>query len=234
MAADPFNSVGGYTIGIPPITILDSNGNLTVPKANVSGNLYVSNNITVAGNIAATNFIGNVQGNISANITITGSDGALLFNNAGLAETAEGVIYDKPTKSLTIEQNLTANIFTLGLGINQFYNTTSIKATTTSDTVDQIIHRVPANSVCGLEYTIIATDTISNQRQLSKLNAIISGSDVGYTEFGTTFAPVSIYGVGDFKVNFEPGGAYGNITLTVTPRTSRATDYKILITSYKA
>ena len=52
MAADAFNSVGGYTVGIPPITILDSNGNLTVPKANIAGNLYISNNLTVVGDIA--------------------------------------------------------------------------------------------------------------------------------------------------------------------------------------
>jgi hypothetical protein len=234
MAADPFNSVGGYTIGIPPITILDSNGNLTVPKANIAGNLYISNNLTVAGDISATNFVGNLQGNISANITITGSDGALVFNNNGLAETAEGVIYDKPTQSLTVSETLYANNFALGSGVNQFYEITSFIATTSSTTANQVLHRIPANTICGAEYTIIATDAIANTRQISKLNAIVLGSDVGYSEFGTADSPVASPGVGDFRVNFAVGGPSGNVTLTVTPQTSNSTTYKILIISYKA
>jgi len=234
MAADPFNSVGGYTVGIPPITILDANGNLTVPKANIAGNLYVSNNVTVAGNISATNFVGNIQGNISANITIAGSNGALIFNNATLAESAEGLLYDKPTKSLTVQETLFANNFALGSGVNQFYEVTSFIASTNSATANQILYKIPAQTICGVEYTIIATDSVANTRQISKLNAIVLGSDVGYSEFGTADSPVSSPGVGDFKVNFDPGGAYGNVTLTVTPQSAHLTDYKILIVSYKA
>jgi hypothetical protein len=234
MAADAFNSVGGYTVGIPPITILDSNGNLTVPKANIAGNLYISNNLTVVGDIAATNFVGNLQGNISANITISGSDGALIFNNNSLAETAEGVIYNKPTKSLTVEEKLTANNFSLGLGVNQFYEITSFIAITSSTTANQVLYKIPAHTICGVEYTIIATDATANTRQISKLNAIVLGSDVGYSEFGTADSPVTSPGVGDFKVNFEPGGATGNVVLVVTPQTAHSTDYKILVTRYKA
>ena len=234
MAADAFNSVGGYTVGIPPITILDSNGNLTVPKANIAGNLYISNNLTVVGDIAATNFVGNLQGNISANITISGSDGALIFNNNSLAETAEGVIYNKPTKSLTVEETLYANNFALGSGVNQFYKVTSFIATTSSTTANQILYRIPANTICGVEYTIIATDATANTRQISKLNAIVLGSDVGYSEFGTADSPVSSPGVGDFRVSFEVGGLSGNVVLTVTPQTAHSTNYKILIISYKA
>ena len=234
MAADAFNSVAGYTVNIPPVTIIDANGNLTVPKANIAGNLYISNNLTVAGDISATNFVGNVQGNITANITISGSDGALVFNNAGLAETAEGVIYDKPTKSLTVEEKLTANNFALGLGDNQFYEITSFVASTTSTTANQVLHKIPAGTICGVEYTIIATDSTANTRQISKLNAIVLGSDVGYSEFGTADSPVSSPGVGDFKVNFEAGGLTGNVILTVTPQSAHTTDYKILIIRYKA
>ena len=31
MAVDAFNSVGGYTVGIPPRPLIDTNGNLTLP-----------------------------------------------------------------------------------------------------------------------------------------------------------------------------------------------------------
>ena len=133
--ADAFNSVGGYTVGIPPVNIVDTNGNITAPKATISGNIAVGGNIAVSGSITATNFYGNVQGNITANITISGTDGALLFNDNSLAGSAAGLIYNKATKSLTVEENLTANNFSLGLGNNQFYTISSFIATTNSTVV---------------------------------------------------------------------------------------------------
>ena len=63
MAADPFNSKGGYTIGIPPIPILDSNGNLTVPEA-VIGNVLIEGDQVVSGTLTSNLFIGSFQGNI--------------------------------------------------------------------------------------------------------------------------------------------------------------------------
>jgi hypothetical protein len=235
MAANAFNSVGGYTVNIPPVNIIDTNGNITAPRANISGNLTVGGNAAVSGSITATNFYGNVQGNITANITITGTDGSLLFNDNSLAGSASGVIYDKATKSLTVEENLTANNFSLGLGNNQFYTISSFIATTNSTAVDQVLHRVSASTVISMDYTIIATDTIGNTRQTSKLIASVLGTDVGYYEYGTIDAPISSPGVGDFKVNYESGGiASGNVTLTVTPKAAHLTNYKVLITSYKA
>lgn len=233
MAADAFNSAGGFSVGIPPIPVIDLNGNITASKATISGNIAVGGNIAVSGAISATNFYGNVQGNITANITISGPNGAVLFNSYGLANTATGVTYDIDTKSLTIEENLTANNFSLGLGENQFYNILSLVSTTISTTTNQVLHKVLATTVCAMDYTIIATDTVANTRQTSKLIASVLGNDVGYYEYGTIDAPISSPGVGDFKVNFEPGNLGGNVTLTVTPQTSNLINYKILVTSYK-
>jgi len=233
MAADAFNSAGGYTVNIPPIQVIDSNGNITSNRATF-GNVAISGNLAVSGDLAATNFFGNVQGNINANISISGTDGAFVYNNEGLATTAEGVIYDNVSKSVTVEENLTANTFSLGMGVNQFYQISSFVATTNSDAADQVLHRVSAGSVISMDYTVIATDVVANTRQTSKLIASVLGSDVGYLEIGTIDAPVTSPGVGDFKVNFVPGGGTGNVTLTVTPTTAHLTNYKILITSYKA
>jgi hypothetical protein len=233
MAADAFNSAGGYTVNIPPIQVIDSNGNITSNRATF-GNVAISGNLAVSGDLAATNFFGNVQGNINANITITGTDGALIYNNLGLATTAEGVIYDNTNQSLTVQEDLSANTFSLGMGVNQFYQISSFVATTNSAAADQVLHRVSASSVIAMDYTVIATDVVANTRQTSKLVASVLGSDVGYLEIGTIDAPVTSPGVGDFKVNFVPGGGSGNVTLTVTPTTAHLTNYKILITSYKA
>ena len=232
--ADPFNSVSGYTVNIPPISVIDANGNITSNKATIS-NLTVTGNAAVSGTISATNFFGNVQGNITANISITGQNKGMLFNNNGLAAAADTVTYDTDAQSLVIDNTLYANNFALGLGNNQFYNISSFVATTSTTAPNQVLHRIPAETICGLEYTIIATDAVANTRQISKLNAIVLGREVGYTEFGTADAPVTnTSGVADFRVSFETGGIYGNVILTTTPVAAHQTDYKILVTSYKA
>ena len=234
MAADAFNSAGGFSVGIPPVPVIDLNGNITAPRATIAGNIAVGGNVAVSGAITATNFYGNVQGNITANITIIGPNNALLFNSYGLAATADSIKYDPDTKSVTVEENFTANNFSLGLGDSQFYNISSFVATTNSANTDQVLHKVLATTVCSMDYTIIATDAVANTRQTSKLIASVLGNDVGYYEYGTIDAPVTSPGVGDFRVNFEPGNFGGNVTLTVTPRTAHLTNYKILVTSYKA
>lgn len=235
MAAEAFNSVGGYTVGIPPVNIVDGNGNITAPKASISGNIAVGGNIAVSGSITATNFYGNVQGNITANISISGPNQSVLYNNSGIVDTANSFTYNSSTKSVVVEENLTANNFSLGLGVNQFYTISSFIATTSSTASDQVLHRVPASTVISMDYTIIATDTVANTRQTSKLIASVLGTDVGYFEYGTIDAPISSPGVGDFKVNYEGGGiGGGNVTLSVTPQAAHLTNYKVLITSYKA
>lgn len=39
MAADPFNSISGYTVGIPPVAVIDGNGNVVTNFLNLSGNV---------------------------------------------------------------------------------------------------------------------------------------------------------------------------------------------------
>ena len=230
--SDPFNAPGGYTVGIPPIQVVAANGYITADRASF-GNVAMSGNLAVSGEITATNFYGSLIGNISANISVSGTDGALLFNDNGLAVSAEGVLYNKTDKSLTVENDLSATTFTLGLAPSQFYEISSQIATTSSTTANQVLHRTYASSIIAIDYTIIATNTVLNQRQVSKLDAAVLGSIVEYSEFGTVDLPVSSPGVADFKVSFEVGAGAGNVVLTATPTASDLTEYKILITKFK-
>ena len=230
---EAFNAVGGYTVSIPPIQLIDTSGNITSPHVTTS-NLTVSGNAAVSGDITATNFYGNVQGNIEANIIISGDDKGVLYNNNGTVTVSQGLSFNNASNALSITGDLSANSLALGTGENQFYSVTSLIATTSSGASDQVLHRVLANTVCGIEYTVIATDTNANIRQISKLNAIVLNSDVGYIEFGTAVAPSISPDVGDFKVSFAAGGPNGNVILTVTPYSANSTQYKIIITSFKA
>ena len=69
MAADPLNSKGGFSTGIPANTIIQANGQVTTNAgANVSGNINLTGNISL-GNIS------NAQSDITV---LGGSNGQVL------------------------------------------------------------------------------------------------------------------------------------------------------------
>ena len=74
MAADPFNSLTGYTVGIPAVPVIDSSGNVVTNFLNLSGNV-VANKV-----YSNSYFYANGQP-FSANPG--GSNTQLQFNNSG-------------------------------------------------------------------------------------------------------------------------------------------------------
>lgn len=229
MAADPFNSVGGYTVGIPPVPIIDENGNLTVPTATIGG-VEVTGDAIFVSNVTANLFIGTFQGNISGNIVVPGQDKQVLFNNQGQAGADTGFTYDySGDGTVTVESNLVANSITIGAGNNQFATTSVVMYTTASSSPNQILQQVVASTVSSLDYVIIATDDIGQNRQITKLFAGVYGTEVGYYEVGSIDVPLAGPGVGDFRVTYNSG----NVVLTVSPVTSNLVNYKVMVTSYK-
>lgn len=74
MAADPFNSLTGYTVGIPAVSVIDNNGNV------------VSNFLNLSGNVAANNIYSShyyYANGEPFNATPGGTNTQLQFNNAG-------------------------------------------------------------------------------------------------------------------------------------------------------
>jgi len=228
MAADPFNSVGGYTIGIPPLPILDANGHLTVNSANI-GNVRITGDAVISGTVTSDLFMGNFQGNIQGNIVVAGGNTEIMFNDSGNVGTNYGFTFDSVAQLVTVSGYLVANSITLGSGINEFSKTGVTFASTLSAAPNQSLHTTVASTICSIDYTIIATNTVGNTRQTSKLFASVLGTDVGYFEYGTIDVPITSTGVGDFKVVYDSG----NILLTVTPSVATNVNYRIMITSYK-
>jgi hypothetical protein len=228
MAADPFNSVGGYTVGIPPIPLFNENGNLTAPQANI-GNVYIANNAVISGTVNANLFVGDFQGNITGNIVVPGQNTQVLYNNEGQAGADAGFTFDTTTQIVTVFGDFVANTVTVGAGENQFSTSSVVMYTTASIAPDQILHRTLSTSIASVDYIIIATDTVGQNRQTTKLFASVLGTEVGYFEVGTIDVPLLGPGVGDFKVSYDNG----NVVLTVTPATSSLVNYKVMVTSYK-
>jgi hypothetical protein len=229
MAVDPFNSVGGYTVGIPPVPIIDENGNLTVPQANIGG-VEVTGDAVFVNNVTANLFIGTFSGNISGNIVVPGADQQVLFNNNGQAGADSGFTYDYAnTQTVTVHNDFVANSVTIGSGANEFSTSRVVMYTTASTAPNQVLHQILANTVSSVDYVIIATDSVGNNRQITKLFAGVLGTDVGYYEVGSIDVPQLGPGVGDFRVTYDTG----NVVLTVTPVTASLVNYKVMVTSYK-
>lgn len=225
MVSDPFNSVGGYTVGIPPVSIIDATGNITVDKL-TAGNLIVTSDANILGNITATNFVGNVVGNISGNLIVPGNTNEILYNANSQAGANSNFTYDPALNLVTVNGNLKANTFTMGSGLNEFSTASVLFATTLDASANQVLHKTLATTVSSIDYTVIASNPTANSRQTSKLIAGVLGDEVHYYEYGT----IDINGgVGDFRVMHDSG----NIVLTVTPVNADHTDYRIMITQYK-
>ena len=120
MAFEPFNSVGGYTVGIPPIPIINENGVATLNGLQVSGlsNLGSVGNVRILGGTSGyylqTNGSGNLTwapGGGSGNGTPGGSNTQVQFNDAGNFGGAAGFTYDSINNILTVSGNIISNNF---------------------------------------------------------------------------------------------------------------------------
>jgi hypothetical protein len=227
-AADPFNSKSGYTVGIPPRPIIDGNGNITADFASI-GNVQISGDQIVAGNVTAKTFIGDFEGNITGNIVVPGSNTWVLYNTDGTADASSNFTYNSDTNTVTITGAVVANTITVGIGASEFASSSAMQASTNSSAPGQILTTTVASTVCSLDWTVIATDVQGNNRQTSKLFASILGNQVEFYEYGTLYVPTSGQGVCDLNVEY----VNGNVELTVRPYTSTLVNYKIMITSYK-
>jgi hypothetical protein len=106
--------VGYRYIGLVGVTNLPSGtdiGNLSFTNSNISStqanaNINLTPNgtgvITSSANVYAPTFFGNLQGNISGNITVGGSNTQVLFNDDGLIGANGNFTFDKANALLTV------------------------------------------------------------------------------------------------------------------------------------
>ena len=212
MAFEPFGLVGGVTVGIPPVLVIDSNGNITSNRGNIANLSTVV--INSSGNITAPYFIGNVIGNISANIVVPGTNTSLLFNQEGNAGASDNLQFNFSTNVLSLTGNLsvTGNI-----------NTGNINAVTL----------VTANQISGLLITgaqpnITSVGTLATLNVLGNVNASnFIGNFIGNFVGNITSANFASY-AGNVTVASQP-----NIT-SVGTLTSLAVNGPITATNITA
>ena len=119
MAFEPFGLVGGLSVGIPPITIINDNGVATLNGLQVNGlsNLGPVGNIYIAGGVNGyflqTDGAGHLTwapgtGGNGGNGTPGGANSQVQFNNAGTFGGDAGFTYDNVNNSLSVSGNISA------------------------------------------------------------------------------------------------------------------------------
>lgn len=96
MSSDPFNSLGGFSVGIPPVTIVNANGNI-VTNVNTTGNVLANTVYSTyykwANGVPFTGIPG-------------GTFGQVQFNNNGSFSGMPGVSWDGGNLALGAVSNV--------------------------------------------------------------------------------------------------------------------------------
>jgi hypothetical protein len=186
---------------------------------NIFGNLNVSSNVTAAngvfGNISTTGVAGDITGaNLISTVTLNAS-GNITSANANLGNTS-------------IANNVVANTFRMGVGDNEFYQSTVYFATTNSTSPNQLLWSTSLANLSAIDFTIISTDVAGNTRQTAKIAAAVLGTEVVFNEYSGLYING---GVGSFSVNYQAGSP-DTIQLVVTPDSTNLTKYNLMIIQY--
>jgi hypothetical protein len=158
----------------------NSSSNVTITVGTGNGTL------TATGNITAPYFIGNVEGNISGNIVVPGTNTSVLFNNDGNAGASSNFTFDKDTSVATINGNLIvgnvyANTGTIGANLLTGTLTTAAQPNVTSlgTLTDLSVSgntTVGGNLIVNGNLTYINVDTLKIQDPIIELGGGANGA----------------------------------------------------------
>ena len=107
MAVDKFNSFGGYSVGIPPVPVIDANGNVVTNILNTTGNVSVAN-------IYAANYYYANGRPFNAGGNPFGPNNSLQYNGNGQFAGSGNLTFDDVTNLLTVPNVTTTGLSNLG------------------------------------------------------------------------------------------------------------------------
>jgi hypothetical protein len=223
-----------YTTNINGVLTATSNINATMsPNINLGSvsNLHIQGGTN--GYVLSTDGAGNLSwtaGGGGGNGTPGGSNTQIQYNDQGVFNGSSFFTFNENTNNVQVAGNLIANALTLGSGIYAFSRSNVFFAITSSNATQEL-YAIEADTIAGADFTIIATDTTANTRQVSKISSIFLGEAYQYNEYST----LAVNGAtGYYSMAYLPG----NISVTpqfvlyVTPTTNNNIVHKISIQSY--
>jgi hypothetical protein len=226
-------------------------------RANVTGNLRVTGNVNFTGSpnitlgtvsnikisggvngyVLTTDGLGNLSwqagGGGSGNGTPAGSNTQVQFNNNGLFGASPFFTFNNTTNTVQVGGNLIANTFQMGAGVYKFSSSEVYFATTASTAPRQILYSIGTENISGVEFHIIATDSVGGSRQSSKISSVVYNGQIQFNEYAGLYING---GVGTLEVDYNAGNIITppSLQLLVTPDSSNQTVYKMLITVFSA
>lgn len=244
VSANSFQTVGNVTAGnIKANTLANITGNLRVSgnvnftgAANVTlgsvANLKISGGTN--GYVLTTDGLGNLTweaGGGGGNGTPGGSNLQVQYNLNGDFAGDTNFVFNPNTDTVTVGGNLIANSLQIGSGVYKFCTSEVYFASTASATPNQLLYSIPVADLSGVDFHIIATDSIGSTRQSAKISSIYYAGTVQFNEY----AGLQINGgVGSFSVDYNPGDIVNppSLQLKVSPDSSHSTIYRMMITVF--
>jgi hypothetical protein len=126
MAIKPFNSVGGFSVGEVPATVILANGDITTGNANLTANLYVTNTANV-GNLRTDNLL-YANGTPWDLQEAAGANTQIQFNLGNNFAASANFTYDDSIQNLVILGNANVTKTFFGNVANFTGNLTSLNA----------------------------------------------------------------------------------------------------------
>lgn len=245
VSADGIQTAGNITAGnIKANTLANITGNLRVTgNVNFAGsssiNLGTVANIKISGGtngyVLSTDGLGNLSwtagGGGGGNGSPGGANTQVQFNNNGVFDGDSNFTFNNITDTVTIGGNLIANSMQIGSGVYKFSTSIVYFASTTSATTNQLLYSIPVSQISGVDFHIIATDSVGAARQSAKISSLYYAGAVTFNEY----AGLQVNGgVGNFEVDYNAGNIMSppSLELKVSPNSSRLTVYKMMITLF--
>jgi hypothetical protein len=156
------------------------NANFT---ANITGgNLLTPGLISATGNVTAANFIGNIQGNVSA----AGANTQVLFNDSNVANATSGFTFNKTSNLVTVggnvdAQNFNGNVFGTSVSASGTVTAASTVGGVITGTSTSVTGTQTAASTVGGVITGTSTSVTGSQTAASTVGGVITGSSVSVT-----------------------------------------------------
>ena len=119
----------------------------------------------------------------------------------------------------------------MGSGVYAFCTSEVYFASTASSTPNQLIYSISVEDISGVDFHVIATDSVAGSRQSAKISSLYYGGNIQFNEY----AGLQVNGgVGNFEVDYDAGDIVNpaSLQLKVSPNSAHVTIYRILITSY--
>lgn len=226
------DTVAGPTISAT--TTLSATGNVNFTASpNISlgpvGNLHISggsNNyvLTTDGN-------GTISWSPGGSGSPSGSNTQIQYNDAGAFGGSAALTFDEVSNTFTVAGNIVANSVTIGAGAYK-YCVSNVYFATTTTTANTALISIDAEDVAGVDFTVIATNTGENTRQISKISCVVYQGNLQYNEYSTLFVTDL---AGDLSIGYDAGNILvpASVVLYTESSASSLTTYKVQITVYQ-